>query len=35
MQQFDEQNGVDDEPDGIDSLEGDGPRNPDGTEAED
>jgi hypothetical protein len=35
MQQFDGQNGVDDEPDGIDGLEGDGPRNPDGTEAED
>ncbi|MFN7897939.1 MAG: hypothetical protein ACK6BU_01330 [Cyanobacteriota bacterium] len=35
MQQFDGQNGVDDEPDGNDGLEGDGPRNPDGTEAED
>jgi len=37
MQQFDGQDGVDDndEPDGNDGLEGDGPRNPDGTEAED
>jgi hypothetical protein len=37
MQQFDGLNGVDDddEPDGNDGLEGDGPRNPDGTEAED
>ena len=37
MQQFDGQNGVDDddETDGNDGLEGDGPRNPDGTEAED
>ena len=37
MQQFDGQDGVDDndEPDGNNGLEGDGPRNPDGTEAED
>ena len=37
MQQFDGQDGVDDndEPDGNDGLEGDGPMNPDGTEAED
>jgi hypothetical protein len=37
MQQFDGQNGVDDddEPDGNDGLEGDGPMNPDGTEAQD
>ncbi len=37
MQQFDGQDGVDDndEPDGNDGLEGDGPRDPDGTEAED
>ena len=37
MQQFDGQDGVDDndEPDGNNGLEGDGPMNPDGTEAED
>jgi hypothetical protein len=37
MQQFDGQDGVDDndEPDGNNGLEGDGTRNPDGTEAED
>ena len=37
MQQFDGQNGVDDndEPNGNEDIEGDGPRKPDGTEAED
>ena len=36
MQQFDGHNGVDenDEPDGNDGIEGDGPSNPDGTETE-